>query len=294
MNIFGFWLSVEQNTFRRRHVWLCDTGVKEENNCQVNQHSADLIDFIIPKEERCSSPISEGVAVLINHHQFDMIKCDVRCECYLVTASKLYSANNTLDSPSTCISAGCVFRCHGMSNLSSPLTISTAVIWAPGVFLHLAPCWSPRRKPPRRCSLGLASEKQIEKDERRACRRPEACSTAHMWPFSHPPTPPSRTVTRTGGLERGGSVLRSTQLCVTVLDGPWGAPGAFSPCCLLTVAKHGLMKAAAADDVLSGSFPLPLIPVPWHRAAAVHKHRFEFYPYRCFLEKEAEIILSFV
>lgn len=90
--------------------------MKEENNCQVNQHSADLIDFIIPKEQRCSSPISEGVAVLINHHQFDMIKCDVRCECYLVTASKLYSANNTLDSPSTCISAGCVFRCHGMSN----------------------------------------------------------------------------------------------------------------------------------------------------------------------------------
>ena len=106
--------------------------------------------------------MSEGVAVLINHHQFDMIKCDVRCECYLVTASELYSANNTLDSPSTCISAGCVFCCHGMSNLSSPLTISTAVIWAPGVFLHLALFWSPRGKPPRRCLLGLASEKPIK------------------------------------------------------------------------------------------------------------------------------------
>lgn len=46
------------------------------------------------------------------------------------------------------------------------------------------------------------------------------------------------------------------------------------------------MKAAAADDVLSGSFPLPLIPVPWRRAVAFHKHRFEFYPYRCFLEKK--------
>lgn len=88
-------------------------------------------------------------------------------------------------------------------------------------------------------------------------RQPKACSAAHMmWPSTHPPTSHRRANWHTG------SVLRSTQLCVAVLEGPRGAGGAFSPCCLFTVTKHGRTKAAAAaDDVLCSSFPFPLILV---------------------------------
>lgn len=163
----------------------------------------------------------------------------------------------------------CNMRVVAQSVLYLPLTISLSRKWGAPLsskslvffFLFSVSCVilafsfchseSPRRKIPHQYWM----ERHVERVD-----NPKACSTAHMmWPSAHPPTPPVSSHRQASW--HTGSVLRSTQLCVAVLEGPRGAGGAFSPCCLFTVTKHGRMKAAAADDVLCSSFPLPLILV---------------------------------